>query len=172
MLQLAAAVVLVGLWVGKVHETQVLRESLDVEKGRRAQEASNAVREAAWAKELQRKLDEERVFARNCRRMALMGTAEAKGAVAMVSWMGTKLEVAAVGLPKPEAGKEYELWVFEEGKEAPMPAGTYVTDEHGHLVGQYAFSGPAPNVKMFAVSLEKAGGVAAPEGPIVMLPAK
>jgi anti-sigma-K factor RskA len=171
-IQLAAAVVLLGLWVGKVAETNRMKEDLEGEKRRREAAVAEAARERAFGMRLAQELDDAKAFARNCRRMPLMGQDRAQGAVAMVSWMDRRLEWAAVGMPALPPGREYELWVFEEGKEAPMPAGTYRADEHGHVVGAFTFSGAAPNVKMFAVSVEKEGGVAAPEGPIYLLPAR
>jgi anti-sigma-K factor RskA len=69
----------------------------------------------------------------------------------------------AQGLPPAPEGKAYELWAIA-GKNAPVPAGVFTVDATG------AGSLRVPPIRMegtvdtFAVTLEPAGGVAAPTG--------
>lgn len=59
-------------------------------------------------------------------------------------------------LPKPEAGKQYQLWAIVEGK--PVDAGMVDMDQpEGLLVMKNI-----PKAEAFAITLEKAGGSAAP----------
>lgn len=59
-------------------------------------------------------------------------------------------------LPKPEAGKQYQLWAIVEGK--PVDAGMVDMDKpEGLLVMKNI-----PKAEAFAITLEKAGGSAAP----------
>jgi anti-sigma-K factor RskA len=62
--------------------------------------------------------------------------------------------------------KQYELWVFAEGK--PVPAGVFDADISGRaLFESKNLSGLAP-AQNFAVTVEPRGGVAQPTGPIVL----
>jgi anti-sigma-K factor RskA len=60
-------------------------------------------------------------------------------------------------LPKPAAGKQYQLWIIDE--KGPIDMGMLDTDFEGKLLSMKAV-GSKP--KAFAITLEKAGGVAAP----------
>jgi anti-sigma-K factor RskA len=98
--------------------------------------------------------------------VALSGLAAAPGASGRVVWhekAGGRLYVT--GLPAAPAGKTYELWTIAGA--APRPAGTFDVDPSGaasHAVPPVD-DGP---VKVFAVTLEPAGGVPAPTGPMVL----
>jgi anti-sigma-K factor RskA len=60
-------------------------------------------------------------------------------------------------LPKPEAGKQYQLWIIDE--KGPIDMGMLETDFEGKLLNMKAV-GSKP--KAFAITLEKAGGVPSP----------
>jgi anti-sigma-K factor RskA len=63
--------------------------------------------------------------------------------------------------------KQYELWVFAEGK--PVPAGVFDADSSGRaLFESTKLAGLAP-AQNFAVTVEPRGGVAQPTGPIVLV---
>ena len=63
--------------------------------------------------------------------------------------------------------KQYELWVFVEGK--PVPAGVFDADTSGRaLVESKRLSGMAA-AQNFAVTVEPRGGVPQPTGPIVLV---
>jgi len=71
------------------------------------------------------------------------------------------------GLPQVPRDRVYELWAFV-GKE-PVPAGIFHVDEAGH---GFLRLPPLPRAKRydrFAVTLEPAGGVSKPSGPVHLL---
>jgi anti-sigma-K factor RskA len=65
-------------------------------------------------------------------------------------------------------GKCLELWTIC-GTEKPVAAGIGWTDASGHGILQIKLEKPIACADKFAVSVERAGGVPAPEGPIVLL---
>jgi hypothetical protein len=73
----------------------------------------------------------------------------------------------AYGLPRPPAGKDYQLWVIEGS--TPRSEGVFPVDEKGqaqHVLPEVPGAG---GVGAFAVTLEPAGGLSAPSGPMVLL---
>ncbi|HEX9408868.1 MAG TPA: anti-sigma factor [Methylomirabilota bacterium] len=101
--------------------------------------------------------------------VALSGLAPAPEAKARVLWHATAGGLlVAQGLPPAPAGKAYELWAIA-GTGAPMPAGVFAVDAKG--VGSLRVaplkSGGPPDT--FAVTLEPAGGVAAPTGSMYLV---
>jgi anti-sigma-K factor RskA len=71
-------------------------------------------------------------------------------------------------VPPPPPDKVYELWTISGGQ--PRPAGLFTVDASGRATHPVAPT-RAP-VDVFAVTLEPAGGVPAPTGPIVLASAK
>jgi anti-sigma-K factor RskA len=101
--------------------------------------------------------------------IALRGAGPTPEAVGRLVWHGANggyLFVAKV--PPPPAGQVYELWTISAGQ--PRPAGVFTVDPSGRA------SHPVPPtrspVDLFAVTLEPAGGVPAPTGPIVLASTK
>jgi anti-sigma-K factor RskA len=95
----------------------------------------------------------------------LRPTGPAPGAHGRVVWhdtSGGRLIVS--NLPAAGAGKAYELWTIRSG--TPQAAGTFGVDDTGAAVVGVAPTGGA--VDVFAITLEPAGGVPAPTGPIVL----
>jgi anti-sigma-K factor RskA len=74
----------------------------------------------------------------------------------------------ATNLPPAAAGKTYELWTIRGGK--PAPAGLFDVDRTGSVAQRVEPAGGP--VDVFAVTLEPAGGVPSPTGPIVLASAK
>jgi anti-sigma-K factor RskA len=72
--------------------------------------------------------------------------------------------VFVANLPPAPAGKAYELWTISGP--APRPEGVFQTDSEGR--GHCPVAPGTADVKVFAVTLEPAGGVPAPTGPIVL----
>jgi anti-sigma-K factor RskA len=70
------------------------------------------------------------------------------------------------GLPPAPEGKAYEVWVI--GRGAPAPAGVFHVDEQGAAVVRLPTVEETARVRTFAVTLEPAGGVRAPTGPMVL----
>ncbi|MBI1737182.1 MAG: anti-sigma factor [Candidatus Rokubacteria bacterium] len=100
--------------------------------------------------------------------VALRGTGPSPEALGRVVWNETSGgHVFVANLPAPPAGKTYELWTIAGG--TPRAAGVFATDASGK--GSHAVA-PAGKVDVFAVTLEPAGGVPAPTGPIVLASAK
>jgi anti-sigma-K factor RskA len=98
--------------------------------------------------------------------MVLKGLPAAPGASGRVVWnekAGGRVYV--IGLPAAPAGKTYQLWTIAGA--TPRPAGTFDVDAAGGAARAVAPAGDRP-VKVFAVTLEPAGGVPAPTGPMVL----
>jgi hypothetical protein len=74
--------------------------------------------------------------------------------------------VMATGLPPCPAGHAYQLWLIADNK--PLPGGTFKSDAQGRarMSDSLPPNHPAPT---FAVTLEREGGVPAPEGDIFLL---
>jgi anti-sigma-K factor RskA len=69
--------------------------------------------------------------------------------------------VSMQALPPPPAGHDYQLWVLDPGAPAPISAGL-LTDSRSFSTKPVTSATPG-----FAVSLEPAGGVPEPTGPIL-----
>ena len=98
--------------------------------------------------------------------VALNGLPAAPNASGRIVWhekAGGRLFVA--GLPPAPPGKTYELWTIAGA--TPRPAGTFDVDAGGTASRPVAPIDDGP-VKVFAVTLEPAGGTAAPTGPMVL----
>lgn len=97
--------------------------------------------------------------------VALQGAEPSPAALARVIWHETAGGwIMVAKLPPAQPGKTYELWTFSSGR--PSPAGVFAVDASGSaIVRIQATGGP---VEGFAVTLEPAGGVPAPTGPIVL----
>ena len=75
--------------------------------------------------------------------------------------------VVTTGLPAPPAGKTYQLWAIVGAK--PIPAGVFSPDARGVASLQVAPIGGVSRVDVFAVTLEPAGGLPAPSGPMYLV---
>jgi anti-sigma-K factor RskA len=71
------------------------------------------------------------------------------------------------GLPKPSADKTYELWGIEGTQ--PVAAGVFSVDDAGEARVPLPQVAPGREFDKFAVTLEPAGGVSKPSGPMVLL---
>jgi len=69
-------------------------------------------------------------------------------------------------LPPPPPGRTYQLWTIEGGK--PVSAGTFATSDAGQARHAIATSAQLGDAIFLAVTVEPAGGVPQPTGPIVM----
>lgn len=65
------------------------------------------------------------------------------------------------------ADKQYELWVFAEGK--PVPAGVFDPDPAGRALFESSDLSSIVAAQNFAVTIEPRGGVPQPTGPIVLI---
>jgi anti-sigma-K factor RskA len=116
--------------------------------------------------ELARARDERRLLAAPDASMAkLAGTENAAGARARLAYDKStgRAMLVADGLPPAPAGKAYQLWYINEGQ-PPMPGGVFTTDAAGHAELRDQIPPAGRGAAVFAVTLERAGGVPAPEG--------
>jgi anti-sigma-K factor RskA len=89
----------------------------------------------------------------------------------VVVWDDLKQQGLAklVNLPKPAAGKDYQLWIVDPKYPNPVNGGILtVTDEAG-TVASFKPDQPVTSATAFAISVEKTGGVPKAEGPIVFV---
>lgn len=73
----------------------------------------------------------------------------------------------ASGLPAAPAGKTYQLWAIA-GKDAPVSAGVFDVDAQGTASLRVLPRPGLDRVDVFAVTLEPAGGLPAPSGPMYL----
>lgn len=98
----------------------------------------------------------------------LAGTNQAAGATAKLAYDKTgHAMLVANGLPSAPEGKEYQLW-FIVGSTAPMPGRSFSTDSTGRGMLKDQVPEAAMDSAVFAITLEPAGGVNAPTGPICL----
>lgn len=81
-----------------------------------------------------------------------------------VVWSDEKQDgyIRVKGLPKNDVSKEtYQLWIFEENQDprTPIDGGTFDISSDGEVIIPIDAKLKAKNPKMFAVTIEKAGGV-------------
>ena len=98
----------------------------------------------------------------------LAGKGEGARARATLAYERTtgRAVIVTAGLPPAPAGKTYQLWLIADNKK--MPGGTFKTD----LEGRARMSDRLPageGSPTFAVTLEREGGVPAPEGEIYLI---
>lgn len=99
--------------------------------------------------------------------VGLHGLGASSGAIGRVVWnQGTGGLVFVGNLPAAPPGKTYEMWTIAGG--TPRPAGTFDVDATGTAAHRVAAPAGGPPVEVFAVTLESAGGVQAPSGPMVL----
>jgi anti-sigma-K factor RskA len=100
--------------------------------------------------------------------VALAGQPPSPGARARVLWHEQAGGIlVAAGLPALPPGKAYQLWALV-GRRPPVPAGAFGVDARGAAslrVAPLVDRGP---VQGFAVTLEPAGGLPAPSGPVYL----
>ena len=75
--------------------------------------------------------------------------------------------ILASNLARLPADKQYELWVFAQGK--PIAAGVFDADTSGRALVESKNLPSIAAAQNFAVTVEPRGGVAQPTGPIVLV---
>lgn len=121
---------------------------------------------------LQRELQEARV-ADPLAGMALfnLATTPDKGSLkaqATVAWEPVRQRgiLRVTGLPAPEPGTDYQLWTIGTGDPDVISGGVIHVDPSGAAQVEFHPVAPVPGqAKVFAVSLERAGGSPTHEGP-------
>jgi anti-sigma-K factor RskA len=77
--------------------------------------------------------------------------------------------IRLANLPRPEAGRDYQLWVIDPKYADPVNGGVVPVDEHGYARVSFTPDQPVRRADKFAISIEPTGGVPKATGPIVML---
>jgi anti-sigma-K factor RskA len=92
-------------------------------------------------------------------------------AEAMVAWEPGKQEgvIKIRNLPAAAAGKDYQLWAVDAGYKDPINAGIVRIGADGVAQVRFKPDQPAHQIKAFAISLEREGGVPKKEGPILLV---
>jgi anti-sigma-K factor RskA len=93
-------------------------------------------------------------------------------ALAVAVWDPSREEgvLTVSKLPAVAAEKDYQLWVIDSHYAAPVSGGVFAVDPatgRAHVI--FRADKPVHSIAKFAVSLERKGGAAEPEGPIVLL---
>lgn len=98
----------------------------------------------------------------------LAGKGEGARARATLAYERTtgRAVILTSGLPPAPTGKAYQLWLIADNKK--MPGGTFKTDADGHARVSDRLPAGESN-PTFAVTLEREGGVPAPEGEIYLI---
>ena len=122
---------------------------------------------------MQTKLEQSQAFVQlvtspGARVAELKSSAVGGGATATVAYDNTgHAMLVATNLPSLPQGKAYQLW-FIVGNKPPMPGKTFAPDSTGQGVTEEQMPREALNSPVFAVTVEPAGGVPAPTGPIYL----
>jgi anti-sigma-K factor RskA len=92
------------------------------------------------------------------------------GAKATVAWQpGLQTGVIRISnLPAPASGRDYQLWAVDAAHKDPISAGVVHVDKNGVAQIRFKTVEVAQQVKAFAISLEREGGVPKKEGPILL----
>ncbi len=123
----------------------------------------------ATQKELQRSNEFYRlVTSPGARVRELEGMGQAASATGKVAYdRNGHAMLVAHGLPKVAAGKEYQLWFILSGK-PPMPGKSFAPDNAGIATATDEMPDVPLDAVAFAITLEPAGGVPAPTGPMYL----
>jgi anti-sigma-K factor RskA len=102
----------------------------------------------------------------NVRYVSLAGLKPTPEANAWLLWNPTTRQglLLARGLPAPPAGHAYEIWALAGAQ--PVPAGVFGVDASGRALFRLPPLPADHTFDAFAVTLEPAGGVPKPTGPM------
>jgi len=78
------------------------------------------------------------------------------------------LLLVTADLPRPPAGRTYQLWLQAKNQAPPIPTGVFDPDSLGHAL--HLWEGPVDveNIRQIVITEEPPGGVAAPTGKILL----
>jgi anti-sigma-K factor RskA len=77
--------------------------------------------------------------------------------------------ITIANMPPAGAGRDYQLWAVDANHPDPINAGIIHVEPNGVTRVQFKPDQAATQIKAFAISLEREGGVPKREGPIVMI---
>jgi anti-sigma-K factor RskA len=134
--------------------------ALEAEVARLSRDYNEQQIELAQARE-----DRKLLTATDASVAVLGGTENAAGARARLAYEKStgRAILVADGLPPAPAGQAYQLWYINQGQ-PPMPGGVFTTDAAGHGEMREQIPPAGRGASVFAVTLERAGGVPKPEG--------
>lgn len=97
--------------------------------------------------------------------------AEYQQGVAVVVWNSEKQEgiLKLEKMPPVAIDKDYQLWVVDPSKKTPVNAGIVKVDAKGFAKVEFKPTVDVQQADKFALSVEKKGGVAENEGPIILM---
>jgi hypothetical protein len=72
-------------------------------------------------------------------------------------------------LPPLPPDRDYQLWLFDPKFSAPVSGGVFAVSEIGAARLEYRAAGLIETAERFGISIERKGGVTAPEGKMVMV---
>ena len=92
-------------------------------------------------------------------------------AQAVVAWDAARQigTIKVTALSAADAGRDYQLWAVDAAHKDPVSAGIVRTDANGTAQVQFTPTEATHQVKAFAISLEREGGVPKKEGPILLV---
>ncbi|HEY2800531.1 MAG TPA: anti-sigma factor [Chthoniobacterales bacterium] len=95
----------------------------------------------------------------------------APNANAVVVWDEKKQRgvLKVTQLPRNEKDRDYQIWMVDPKYKNPVGAGTFHVSNKGPMTVPFEPNAPVREVKGFAISLERKGGVTKAKGPIVLL---
>ena len=82
---------------------------------------------------------------------------------------GQQGKVRFENLPEPGLDRDYQMWIIDPRYPAPVSAGIFATGNSTSIDVTFKPEQPIAVANRFAVSLERKGGSATPQGPIVLL---
>jgi anti-sigma-K factor RskA len=97
-----------------------------------------------------------------------------KGATAVVVWDKDQKSglLQLERLPPPGPGKDYQLWVIDPKNPQPVSAGVLSVPNDGLIRTSFHPAAHVDSAAAFAISVEKAGGAAKPEGQVILVGGK
>ena len=159
-----AASVLLALFVWDDARLRRQREDLRSETADLSSRLSTAEKDLARRDLAARVLESDDI-----RVLSLGGKDPQPSARARVFWSerAKRGVVVAGNLAPLPPDKQYELWVFSDGK--PVPAGVFDVDPSGRALFESPDLSTIRTAQNFAVTVEPRGGVPQPTGPIVLV---
>lgn len=101
---------------------------------------------------------------------SLLGDSPKARAIAVWNPLTQEGVLTVANLPALEANKDYQLWLLIPQSSTPVDGGVFRVDPRtGEARVTFKPSQAVPTVDKFAVSLERKGGAATREGPVVLL---
>lgn len=98
-------------------------------------------------------------------------TSDHSDARATVAWQADRQSgvITINNMPPAGQGRDYQLWVVDANHKDPINGGIIHVEPNGVTRVRFKPDQDASQIKAFAISLEREGGVPKREGPIVMI---